>query len=752
MVLIATTSIVFAEEKSATGWRKHVVFEGEQVQTAVAADFTGDGRVDVISNSGGKTRLFVGPSWREVIIGEGEEQRFIHAEVMDPDRDGDPDFVAARYSPGLIVWFERPEKPLTDAWKMHVIDREVDGIHGLLRGDIDGDGKLDLLANSAQPKGPFANSLVWLRVPNDPRQPWTRYVAANGDAPGLSHYLGVGDVNGDGRTDLASAAKGGKSAVPGTGDWFAWWEAPADPTKVWKKRLISSEERGATNIHPADVNGDGRTDFIASRGHGRGVLWFEAPDWEPHDMHETLFNPHCLVVTDMDGDGDVDAATCAFEERLAVWFENDGKGEFTTHTVGKDQAAYDIRAVDMDSDGDFDLLIAGQRSENVVWYESPLAKETGRALAPGGTGGVAAESPTWDAIDMGAFSDSIHHALMKYPAEKAPYERYRPEQIVSIAENLLAWQNPDGGWPANRDWLRVLSRDELAAVRAGENSASGRRPRTTLDNRNTWAQLEYLAAVYHQTGRARHAAGCVRALDYILREQRPSGGWRGSDVDAITFNDDVMVGVLRTLRTVAGDDTLYDFVDAARRSRARDAYQRGIECVLKCQIRVHGRLTAWCQQHSHEDFRPVKARAFEPASITAGESVGVVRLLMEIESPSPAVVRAIDAAVAWFEHVKIRGLRVDKVPVEPVQFRYHWCDFDRVEVLDPKAPPIWTRFYDLDKEEPLFCTRASQLTTQFTDVSHERRTGYAWHGYWPARLLAEEHPAWRQRLRSRGEL
>ena len=57
-------------------------------------------------------------------------------------------------------------------------------------------------------------------------------------------------------------------------------------------------------------------------------------------------------------------------DKLA-WFENDGRGNFTTHIIGTDQAAYDIRAVDMDRDGDLDLLIAGQASKNVVWCENP---------------------------------------------------------------------------------------------------------------------------------------------------------------------------------------------------------------------------------------------------------------------------------------------------------------------------------------------------------------------------------------------
>ena len=88
-------------------------------------------------------------------------------------------------------------------------------------------------------------------------------------------------------------------------------------------------------------------------------------------MHATLKEPHCLVAIDMDSDGDVDAATCGYGDKLVVWFKNDGHGRFTTHIVGREQESYDIRAVDIDVDGNLDLLIAGRGSQNVVWYENP---------------------------------------------------------------------------------------------------------------------------------------------------------------------------------------------------------------------------------------------------------------------------------------------------------------------------------------------------------------------------------------------
>ncbi|MFN0053237.1 MAG: FG-GAP repeat domain-containing protein [Planctomycetales bacterium] len=374
MLLVLTTSALALRSGAKTAWKRHVVMEQGHNATAVAADFTGDGRIDVITNTGGKTLLFVAPDWKRVVLDAATPPRdCIHSAVLDVNGDQRPDFVGTVYSPGHIFWLECPPRPLVDPWVYHLVDDQVDGIHGLLVGDVDQDGRPDLVANSAQPEGPFAESLVWYRIPKNPATApgWERHVVADHDAPGLSHYLGLGDVNGDGRPDIASGAKGGPSAKPGTGDWLAWWEAPADPTQVFKKHLISAKQPGATNIAMADVNGDRRMDFIATRGHGQGVVWFEAPDWKEHVIHATLACPHCLAVADIDGDGDLDAATCGYEDKVAVWFENDGRGGFTTHVLSQDQAAYDIRLVDMDGDLDLDVLIAGQQSQNVVWFENP---------------------------------------------------------------------------------------------------------------------------------------------------------------------------------------------------------------------------------------------------------------------------------------------------------------------------------------------------------------------------------------------
>ena len=359
----------------------------ESIWSVEALDANADGKLDLIAMGETKVFALVAPDWKPQVLFDSKEPKMLYCVALDADGDGDLDLAVGRYrvpwiehrqakaagkasdepkGPDFsIAWIENTRR-IGEPWPLHVIDREFNGIHGLWTGDIDGDGRKDLVADSIM--GPlFPKSLAWFQAPKRGGGAFKRHVITKGGADGRPHYLDVADLNADGRRDQLVGDSGG-----GT---FTWWEQGAAFDQPWTKHLIA-KENGATNLKAADVNGDGVPDVVASCGHGIGVFWFEGPAWKKHVIDADLRDPHALAVGDFDGDGDLDVAVASFGVKQVRWYQNDGKGSFIAHDIdtGNNQEAYDLKAVDLDGDGRLDLILAGRETRNAVWYRNVKTK------------------------------------------------------------------------------------------------------------------------------------------------------------------------------------------------------------------------------------------------------------------------------------------------------------------------------------------------------------------------------------------
>ena len=378
LALMAFVFMIFCTHTNAqTSWKKHIIMEQGHCNSALAIDVNKDGKQDVIASFNGKVSLFIAPDWKQEVLlyqFENAAAGCIHSTTIDVDNDGDLDW-AGSLAHNHPFWLENPGPSdfAKGPWVKRIIDPEITGIHCLITSDIDNDGKQDLVINNFLPDEGIADSMAWFSVPENVHaaEKWHRYIFADGDARGGSHYMSAADIDGDGWKEIAVGAKGKPFD---DGNWFAFWKNPGkDHVKgAWKKTILAKDQLGATNILAADVNGDGKADWIASRGHGTGVLWFENPSWKIHEIDQEIKQPHSLTVADHDQDGDIDIASCGFESEWVRWYENDGKGNFTIHNLDEAQQSYDLRSIDMDGDGDIDLLNAGRGSKNVVWYENLL--------------------------------------------------------------------------------------------------------------------------------------------------------------------------------------------------------------------------------------------------------------------------------------------------------------------------------------------------------------------------------------------
>jgi len=73
---------------------------------------------------------------------------------------------------------------------------------------------------------------------------------------------------------------------------------------------------------------------------------------------------------------------------------------------------------------------------------------------------------------------------------------------------------------------------------------------------------------------------------------------------------------------------------------------------------------------------------------------------MGYEHPEPRIQEAIQSVVKWFDDAKLKGIRIERRKLEkPYRVSQRIVTVDVVEVKDPVAPPIWARFYDLEKKQ-----------------------------------------------------
>lgn len=330
------------------------------------------------------------------------------------------------------------------------------------------------------------------------------------------------------------------------------------------------------------------------------------------------------------------------------------------------------------------------------------------------------------------------------------------DSAIRVAENVLCSQLPTGAWPKNINFFHDREKNPNDVMLG------------TIDNDATFTEIRFLLRLYNarksylsdaqkssvtdtqesaELGE-RALTAARRGIMYLLEMQYNNGGFpqyypRKDHYHArITFNDNAMVNALKMMRSLARRETPFEAVADDVAERCGEAFERGVACILRCQIKKDGQPSVWCQQHDEVTLAPCGARTFELPSYVSAESVNIVQLLMSIENPSDSVKNAVNGAMKWFADNALIGYERQNFTDSLGRKDYRMVECPQG---DYRCPRLWSRFNDLHSGKPIFCGRDGVARPRVEMIDYERRNGYAWFGTQPEKLFPL-YEKWKNRV------
>ncbi|WP_232295108.1 FG-GAP-like repeat-containing protein [Parafrankia sp. EUN1f] len=339
------------------------------------ADINGDSRDDYLAvDAQGKARAWLstigqtgGESWLpqgEIAAGVGVSRD--NVEFADVDGDGSADYLATNATAQVWAWLGERFAG-TERWNYQgmIAAGVPNGTLGELRfADMDGDGRDDYLMVS-----PEGRVRAWLNNLPSPR--WIEWNEVAAGVPGgTREELRFADLNGDGRDDYLLVSPEGRVR--------AWLNNL--PSRTWTELgEVAAGVPGGTreNLRFADIDGDRRDDYLMIGAQGQVRGWLNAlpsKRWTELGEIASGIGLHDSMITfaDIDGDGRDDYLSVSDRGRIRAWHNNRGgsgpnwliQGEIMTGTgATRDQ----VFLADINGDHRFDYLVSTATGVVTAW-------------------------------------------------------------------------------------------------------------------------------------------------------------------------------------------------------------------------------------------------------------------------------------------------------------------------------------------------------------------------------------------------
>jgi len=202
--------------------------------------------------------------------------------AKDMDHDGDIDIVTSDRKPGNtngVRWLENPGEELEqkNEWKNHFIGGQGLEVMFMDMADLDGDGREDVVVTERS-----TQKIIFIQKLDHSGLKWKSYFINIPEETGKAKAVKVGDINGDGKLDLVHTSNTMNNDKKAGIYWLSYINDPSDSEWVWHE-LSGFIGYKFDRIELLDMDGDGDLDVLTceenygNNSKGLGVIWYENP-------------------------------------------------------------------------------------------------------------------------------------------------------------------------------------------------------------------------------------------------------------------------------------------------------------------------------------------------------------------------------------------------------------------------------------------------------------------------------------------
>jgi hypothetical protein len=379
VLVIAAAAAARADDPK---WKLHTINGQSEFEAAGVMDVDNDGQLDIVSGAS----WYQAPAWKAFHVREvtrvGTYYNDFSTLPLDINGDGNIDFITCSYFGQDVGWVENPGKPGAN-WIYHEIDKPG-SIEAAWMVDLSGDQVPDILPNTV-------NTVVWYEVKKNADGKGHELKKHDFGKEAAGHGVGSGDVNGDGRTDLLTPKGWFEAPADAAHDGWVWhqeWQAGATGIQMLARDVDGD---GLSDVIYGMGHDYGLFWFRQGKSASGERTWTKEP------IDKSIASVHTLLWADIDGDGkalelvtgkrvyahevepgDTDGSVIAwyhFDAQTKGWvrhviFQGEAAKnasakkeerlalkDFPSGTAG---TGLQLTAVDIDGDGDIDLVCPGK--------------------------------------------------------------------------------------------------------------------------------------------------------------------------------------------------------------------------------------------------------------------------------------------------------------------------------------------------------------------------------------------------------